>query len=75
MAQTEREALVALYNATGGPKWKENGKWDTDADLSQWHGITTDGHGRVVKIRLYSNNLQGTCRFSPLWRAAVLQRA
>ncbi|CAM9092024.1 unnamed protein product [Laminaria digitata] len=59
MTQTDREALVALYNATGGPSWKENTNWNTDADLSQWHGIKTSDQGRVVGLTLNSNNLQG----------------
>eukprot|EP00903_Cladosiphon_okamuranus_P009177 g8765.t1 len=59
MTQTEREALVALYNATDGPNWKKNVNWNTDVDLSQWHGITTDDQGRVVRIRLQDHNLQG----------------
>eukprot|EP00903_Cladosiphon_okamuranus_P009162 g8755.t1 len=59
MTQTEREALVALYNATDGPNWKENGNWNTDVDLSQWHGIATDDQGRVVSILLENHNLQG----------------
>lgn len=65
MAQTDREALVALYNATGGPSWKQNRNWNTDADLSQWHGILTSNQGRVVRLALTSNNLQGIPRFSP----------
>ncbi|CAM9381152.1 unnamed protein product [Ectocarpus sp. 12 AP-2014] len=65
MAQTDREALVALYNATGGPNWKQDGNWNTDADLSQWHGIKTNDQGRVVALSLNSNNLQGILRFSP----------
>eukprot|EP00903_Cladosiphon_okamuranus_P018844 g17332.t1 len=58
MAQTERGALDALYKATDGPNWLRNGNWNTDADLSQWHGITTDW-GRVVEIHLSSNHLKG----------------
>ncbi|CAM9828491.1 unnamed protein product [Hapterophycus canaliculatus] len=65
MTQTDREALVALYNATGGPSWNRNRNWKTDADLSQWHGIETDDQGRVVRLTLNSNNLQGIPRFSP----------
>ncbi|CAM9295389.1 unnamed protein product [Ectocarpus fasciculatus] len=59
MAQTDRAALGALYNATGGPNWKHNTHWNTDADLSKWHGITTNDQGRVVRLSLDSNNLKG----------------
>ncbi|CAN0059595.1 unnamed protein product, partial [Sphacelaria rigidula] len=59
MAQTDREALVALYNATGGPNWKNHRNWNTGADLSQRHGIKINDQRRVVDLNLYSNNLQG----------------
>ncbi|CAN0535768.1 unnamed protein product, partial [Ectocarpus sp. 8 AP-2014] len=39
MAQTDRKALVALYNATGGAKWRDNRNWNTSAALSQWYGV------------------------------------
>ena len=28
--ETDREALVALYNATGGPNWTRNNNWLSD---------------------------------------------
>ena len=30
----DRDALVALYNATGGPNWTNNSGWLTDAPFS-----------------------------------------
>lgn len=59
MAQTDREARVALYNATGGPSWKIKTNWDTDADLSKWYGVNINYQGRVVQLQLYDNNLRG----------------
>eukprot|EP00752_Nemacystus_decipiens_P005720 g5177.t1 len=59
MGSTDRAALVALYEATGGPNWAQNENWNTDADLSQWHGIDVTGQGRVLKLGLRSNNLEG----------------
>ena len=36
----ERKALRALYTATQGPGWFEQGGWETnDADLSAWYGV------------------------------------
>eukprot|EP00903_Cladosiphon_okamuranus_P021433 g19701.t1 len=60
MAQTVREALVALYTATGGPYWKNKTNWGSDADLSDWFGVTAvDGEeGRVMELDLYTNNLR-----------------
>ena len=57
--ETDREALTTLYNATGGPDWSNNTNWLSDAPLDQWHGVTTDGTGRVARLELASNGLSG----------------
>lgn len=57
---TERDALIALYDATNGDAWTNNTNWCTDADLSEWYGIYTDNNGKVSSISLSSNNLTGT---------------
>ena len=44
----DREALIALYNATDGPNWRRQANWLTDAPLGDWHGVTTDRNGRVI---------------------------
>lgn len=59
MASTDRHALLALYRSTGGAKWKRKDSWDTDVDLSQWHGVTVNDGGQVLKLILMDNNLQG----------------
>ncbi|CAB1109882.1 unnamed protein product [Ectocarpus sp. CCAP 1310/34] len=59
MAQPDRKALVALYNATGGAKWRNKRNWNTRAALSQWYGVEVDSQGRVVTLHLGGNNLQG----------------
>ena len=58
-AQTDREALVALYNATNGPNWTNNTNWVSEAHLGQWHGVSTDESGRVNNLELVDNNLVG----------------
>lgn len=56
---TEKENLIALYNATDGNNWKN--KWDlSNDDINTWHGVTTDINGKVTKIELKKNNLTGT---------------
>lgn len=60
MAWTDRDALVALFRATGGERWVRKDNWDTDAELAEWYGVEANPEGRVVKIDLASNNLQGT---------------
>ena len=46
-------ALVALYNATGGANWRNNGNWLSNAPMGEWHGVTTDSDGRVTDLSLY----------------------
>lgn len=53
----DKEALIALYNATDGPNWTN--PWDLNADISTWHGITVNTEGRVTEINLYNNSLSG----------------
>lgn len=48
----DRAALVALYNATDGPNWVDNGNWLTDAPLRDWYGVVTNASGRVVGLDL-----------------------
>ena len=54
----EREALVALYVATGGSTWRNNKNWLTEEPTSRWHGVEIfDGH--VTALHLDTNGLQG----------------
>ncbi len=59
-AMKDREALEALYHATGGPDWRNRTNWLTAAPLSEWYGVTTDGNGRVTSLGLSHNGLSGT---------------
>ncbi len=56
---TDRAAMVALYNATGGANWTNNTNWLTNEALSEWHGLDTDTTGRVTGLRLENNGLIG----------------
>ena len=56
----DREALVALYNSTGGAGWTNKDGWLTDTPIGQWHGVTTDSSGRVTVLNLAENKLTGT---------------
>ena len=58
-AETDREALVALYNATDGPNWASNENWLSDAPIGEWYGVRTDDNGRVTWLFLYENRLSG----------------
>ena len=54
----DKQALIDLYNATGGPNWTNKTNWITNPDVSTWQGVTVTG-GRVVQVDLVSNNLVG----------------
>jgi Leucine-rich repeat (LRR) protein len=67
--EDEREALIALYNATNGDKWQDNSGWK-EGDLefddfgpkgseATWKGITVS-ENHVTKIVFDSNNLTGS---------------
>ena len=56
----DRAALVALYNFTNGANWTTRTNWLTSASISRWHGVTTDGSGRVIHLRLFNNGLAGS---------------
>ena len=56
---TDREILVRVYEATGGPNWDDNTNWLTEAPLNQWYGVTTGAGGRVTHLDVRFNGLQG----------------
>ena len=60
VANPDRAALVALYEATDGPNWEDNRYWLTDAPLEAWHGVSADRWGRVTELSLSSNGLRGS---------------
>ena len=56
----DREALEALYDATGGPEWTNSENWKTALPLDSWHGVTVDAEsGRVTGLALVDNGLAG----------------
>ena len=55
----DRAALVAFYEATGGPNWTSNDGWLTNAPLNDWHGVSARGGGWVAGLYLSRNNLTG----------------
>ena len=58
-AETDREALIALYNATDGANWTNNENWLSGNPLGEWYGVTTDSLGSVVGLDLSQNGLSG----------------
>ena len=69
---SDRQVLEALYRATNGPNWTDSTNWLTDAPLSEWFGVSTDGDGRVTDLHLPGNGLSGPIpaelgQLSQLW--------
>ncbi|MFD0797578.1 T9SS type A sorting domain-containing protein [Maribacter chungangensis] len=50
-------ALLALYNATNGPNWKD--AWDLNENMTAWHGVSINFQGRVSGVNLYQQGLEG----------------
>ena len=54
-----REALMALYEATGGENWTNHENWGSNTELSEWYGVTVEDN-EIVALELPDNNLSGT---------------
>jgi Leucine-rich repeat (LRR) protein len=64
-SQAEYNALMAIYQMTGGANWINKTGWSTaDPNVVQsvfgWSGVTVDYDGHVTGIHLNGNNLTGT---------------
>ena len=55
----DRAALVALYNAMGGPSWTQQRYWLSGKSVGDWYGVTTDSAGRVIGLDLYYVGIKG----------------
>lgn len=52
-------ALRAFYFATGGPDWRNDDNWLSDAPFSTWHGVEATANGSGVRsLALRGNGLQ-----------------
>ena len=67
-ATTDREALVELFHATGGPRWRNRTGWLSERPLGEWAGVRTNQAGRVVRLLLGGKGLVGAlpCRLGTL---------
>ena len=57
---TDRDVLMALYNATAGPNWTNKTNWGSTEDIGDWYGVGTDNTDTVAQLHLSGNNLSGT---------------
>lgn len=56
---TDRAALVALYHATNGDDWYTKINWLSDEPIEAWWGVRINSSGRVAKLFLAQNGLNG----------------
>ena len=49
-AETDKDALLAIFDATDGDSWDESGTWAGRKPIGEWAGVTTDEDGRVVGL-------------------------
>ena len=56
---SDREVLELLYRVWNGDDWNDRTNWLTDAPLSDWAGVDTDGSGRVNFLSLRNQGLEG----------------
>ena len=57
--ESDKQALIALYNATDGPNWNVNHGWLSDEPLDTWFGVIVSD-GRVRQLVLNTNQLSGS---------------
>ncbi|MYN63755.1 MAG: PEGA domain-containing protein, partial [Acidobacteria bacterium] len=55
-----RAVLIEFYNATNGANWTNSANWNSSEPLGAWHGVATDGNGRVRRLDLFGNQLTGS---------------
>jgi len=60
--QSECEALIILYNNTGGPNWSDSpgNNWNITNTPCSWEGITCESIPNVTHISRVNKNLQGS---------------
>lgn len=55
----ELEILIALYDQTNGPNWKNSNGWMSESSPCEWYGVTCSDGSVVSELRLDQNNLSG----------------
>ena len=57
ITNSERSALLGIYNSTNGENWNRN--WNLDKDPKNWFGVVTK-NGHVVELNLAGNAIKGS---------------
>ena len=69
---SDREALVAIYNATNGSYWLRKHNWLSDKPIRLWEGVDTDHNNRVTELYLSGNRLSRKIPWEPLTQLTEL---
>ena len=48
--ETDREALIAIFEALDGEDWRKKTNWLSDKPIGEWYGVTSDDEGRVIGL-------------------------
>ena len=57
---SDRDVLLALYDATDGLNWAHSENWTIKRQLDDWHGVSVDSQqGRLTGLELGGNQLTG----------------
>eukprot|EP01083_Nonionella_stella_P275692 936495_1 len=59
IADGDKNALLALYSSTKGEGWNNNDKWSFDEVRCDSYGVECNSDGRVTKLDLSDNYLDG----------------
>lgn len=80
VSQVEKDALLAIYNSTGGANWTNKTGWDFSTPVVSWDDNTKTGwygiivtNGHITSLVLNRNNLVGTIPPSNLVQLSNLQ--
>jgi Leucine-rich repeat (LRR) protein len=59
--ESEIDALMAIYEATGGENWTRSYNWGVGnpATIPYWRGVSCNSDGNVISLGLWNNNLVG----------------
>ena len=73
--QQERDALISLYNASGGDRWVAKAGWLGPAGSEcGWYGVTCDAaRNHVVSLDLHNNGLSYVTRWNDSGNLSKLQ--
>ena len=55
----QRQALINIYNKTGGDEWTRKTNWKSSKPLEEWQGVLVK-EDEVIALLLPFNNLSGT---------------